>query len=119
MTRPSLQVPDSSSNSEQAVLTCAVPVIKVKDKHAHLQRQPCGKYTIEDLATSSGTWLNGKKIGAGQQHTLLPGDEIAFGAKQGEGITYRVKMVHASVWDQLNNGQAAPEQKDQKDLLPA
>ncbi len=119
MSRPCLQVPDPSSNSEQAVLSCAVPVMKVKDKHAHLQRQPCGKYTIEDLATSSGTWLNGRKIGAGQQHTLLPGDELAFGAKQGEGITYRVKMVHASVWDQLNNGQASARAEGSEGLAPS
>lgn len=99
-----------------------MPPAQVKDRHAHVQRQPCGKYTIEDLASPLGTWLNGKKLVAGQRATLCPGDEIVFGAKQGESLTYRVKMVHASVWDQLN-GTAVPEQEDaedrERDLLPA
>ncbi len=99
-----------------------MPATKVEEKHAHVQRQPDGKYTIEGLASTSGTWLNGKKIMAGQRTTLCPGDEIVFGAKQGEGLAYRVKLIHASVWDQLN-GTAVPEQEDTKDrerdLLPA
>ena len=99
-----------------------MPAMKVEDKHAHVQRQPDGKYTLEGLASASGTWLNGKKITAGQRATLCPGDEIVFGAKQGEGLAYRVKLIHASVWDQLN-GAAVPEQGDKKDrerdLLPA
>ena len=87
-----------------------------------MQRQPCGKHTIEDLASPSGTWLNGRKLAAGQQATLCPGDTIVFGAKQGESLTYRVKMVHASVWDQLN-GKPVPERETAEgrkgDLLPA
>ena len=96
--------------------------MQVEDRLALVQRQDDGKYTLEGLASTSGTWLNGKKIMVGQRATLCPGDEIVFGAKQGEGLAYRVKLVHASVWDQLNGG-AVPEQEDTKDrerdLLPA
>ena len=96
--------------------------MQVKDRHAQLQRHPDGKYTVEDLDSPSGTWLNGKKLAAGQRATLCPGDEIAFGAKGDISVTYRIKLIHASVWDQLNGKAAPEEQKDsqrERDLLPA
>ena len=48
----------------------------VAKKHAAIKRQPDGVY-IEDLGSSSGTEVNGKKI-SGRHGPLLPGDKIAI-----------------------------------------
>jgi pilus assembly protein CpaF len=48
----------------------------VAKKHAAIQRKPDGVY-IEDLGSSSGTEVNGKKI-TGRHGPLLPGDKIAI-----------------------------------------
>ena len=48
----------------------------VAKKHAAIQRKPEGVY-IEDLGSSSGTEVNGKKI-SGRHGPLLPGDKIAI-----------------------------------------
>ncbi len=48
----------------------------VAKKHATIQRKPEGVY-IEDLGSSSGTEVNGKKI-SGRHGPLLPGDKIAI-----------------------------------------
>lgn len=92
--------------------------MQVKERHAHLQKEADGKYVIEDLFTS-GTWLNGRKLIAGQRHKLCPGDEIAFGAKQDKSLTYRVKLIHASVWNQLNSEEGPKEDERSRDLIPA
>ncbi|CAK0785225.1 hypothetical protein CVIRNUC_008431 [Coccomyxa viridis] len=92
---------------------------QVKDRHAHVQRQADGGYTIEDLGSPCGTFVNGKKLAAGQRSKLCPGDEVAFGAKAGAHCTYRVKLIHASVWDQLNGKAPIKEGQDDRELLPA
>jgi pilus assembly protein CpaF len=48
----------------------------VAKKHAAIKRQPDGVY-IEDLGSSSGTEVNGKKV-SGRHGPLLPGDKIAI-----------------------------------------
>jgi pilus assembly protein CpaF len=48
----------------------------VAKKHAAIQRKPEGVY-IEDLGSSSGTEVNGKKI-SGRHGPLLPGDKITI-----------------------------------------
>jgi pilus assembly protein CpaF len=48
----------------------------VAKKHAAIQRKPDGVY-IEDLGSSSGTEVNGRKI-SGRHGPLLPGDKIAI-----------------------------------------
>jgi pilus assembly protein CpaF len=48
----------------------------VAKKHAAIQRKPDGVY-IEDLGSSSGTEVNGKKV-SGRHGPLLPGDKIAI-----------------------------------------
>ena len=98
---------------------CLMTGVQVKDRHAHVQRQADGGYTIEDLGSPCGTFINGKKLLAGQRCTLSPGDEVAFGAKAGEHCTYRVKLIHASVWDQLNGKAPIKEGQDDRELLPA
>ena len=96
-----------------------VAVVQVKDRHAHVQRQADGGYTIEDLGSPCGTFINGKRLAAGQHSKLCPGDEVAFGAKAGAHCTYRVKLIHASVWDQLNGEAPIREGQDDRELLPA
>ena len=50
----------------------------VSRKHALMRRDGGGFYRVEDLASTNGTFVNGRRI----QKTvhLQPGDEIAFGA---------------------------------------
>ena len=98
---------------------CLVTGVQVKDRHAHVQRQADGGYTIEDLGSPCGTFINGKKLLAGQRCTLSPGDVVAFGAKAGDHCTYRVKLIHASVWEQLNGKAPIKEGQDDRELLPA
>jgi len=46
--------------------------------HAYLARRD-GGYVIEDVGSTNGTFVNGKRIAPGQAHTLRPGDTIRIG----------------------------------------
>lgn len=50
----------------------------VSRQHAVLVYQG-GGYTIEDLNSSNGTWLNGNRLLAGQAYPLRSGDHIQLG----------------------------------------
>ena len=52
----------------------------------------------------------------------MPGDEIEFGQRGSQSHTYKVKRVHSSVWEQLQE-LATPEQQElatpeQQELAP-
>lgn len=59
-----------------------------------------GKYYILDRESTSGTWLNGKRLRLGQRMQLHPGDYLSFGGLGVEGTTYKVKQMHYSQREQ-------------------
>jgi ABC-type multidrug transport system ATPase subunit len=54
----------------------AIPSPSVSRRHARLIREG-GGYALEDLGSSNGTFLNGKRLAG--RHTLKSGDEIRLG----------------------------------------
>lgn len=54
---------------------------RVSNEHAGL-RWRGQRWSVRDLGSTNGTWLNGQPIQAGADHPLSVGDELAFGAKQ-------------------------------------
>ena len=69
-------------------------------RHASLFRES-GDYWLMDLGSAEGTWLNGKRIRMQQKQKVTPGDEVAVGRKNSQELTFKVKMVHPSVWEQV------------------
>jgi hypothetical protein len=51
----------------------------VSREHARLQRGPQG-WTLVDLGTTNGTFVNGKRLPAQDPHLLRPGDRITIGS---------------------------------------
>jgi predicted component of type VI protein secretion system len=69
-----------------------------------------GLLLLRDLGSTNGTWLNGKRLAAQQLTKLRPGDVLQFGG-QSEEVTFKVKMCHVSVEEQLKRylgGAAVP-----------
>lgn len=50
----------------------------VSRKHAIIHRSTAG-YTLEDLESTNGTYVNKKRIKAHEPQTIKPGDEVRFG----------------------------------------
>lgn len=71
-------------------------------RHASLFREN-GDFWLMDLGSAEGTWLNGNRIRIQQKQKVTPGDEVAVGRKSSQELTFKVKMVHSSVWDQVQN----------------
>lgn len=69
-----------------------------------MERDGAGSYRITALASPSAAWLNGRQLEPRQPATINPGDELELGARGHPDTTFRVKMVHASVWRQLGAG---------------
>lgn len=82
-----------------------------------------GDYYISDLGSKNGTWLNGNKMKKQERQRVCPGDEISIGEKNVSKLTYKVKQVHNSVWDQLikmdPNADHQEEKKQQREAVPA
>ena len=51
--------------------------LEISREHARLSRQEDGAWAIEDLGSTNGTFVNGRKID--KPALLFPGDEIAVG----------------------------------------
>ena len=51
--------------------------IEISRHHARIARAPDGDYTIEDLSSTNGTFVNGKQIDAPQR--LADGDRVEVG----------------------------------------
>ena len=73
-----------------------------------LERDGAGSYRVTALASPSAAWLNGRHLEPRQPATINPGDELELGARGHLDTTFRVKMVHASVWRQLGAGAGGP-----------
>ena len=77
---------------------------QVAPEHVRLERDGAGSYRVTALASPSAAWLNGRQLEPRQPATINPGDELELGARGHADTTFRVKMVHASVWRQLGAG---------------
>lgn len=69
-------------------------------KHVRFFKES-GDYWVVDQGSAQGTWLNGNRLKAQQKQKVTPGDEVCVGRKGSENLTYKVKMVHSSVWEQV------------------
>ena len=76
-------------------------LMQVCTLHAKLTPQD-GDFYISDLGSANGTWLNGDKMKKQDRQRVRPGDEIVVGQKGVSGLTFKIKQVHNSVWDQLS-----------------
>lgn len=60
------------------------------------------QYCIEDLGSSTGTYVNGRRLAPGHAQALQPGDVVEFGASPSEE-QYKIKMQHVTLrTDQLS-----------------
>jgi FHA domain-containing protein len=56
------------------------PEAKVSRRHARITRLPDGQYSVEDLGSTNGTFINrGKRLLPGNRQPLNDGDEIIVG----------------------------------------
>ncbi len=56
------------------------PEAKVSRRHARIRRESGGKYIIEDLGSTNGTFINrGRRLIPGNANNLSDGDEIIVG----------------------------------------
>lgn len=74
--------------------------MQVSAKHVHLFRDE-QDFWIKDCGSVKGTWLNGSRLSANQKQRITPGDEIQVGTKDSSKFTFRIKRVHSSVWEQV------------------
>lgn len=74
--------------------------MQVSMRHARLFKES-DDFWIVDLGSAQGTWLNGNRLRVQQKQRVSPGDEVVIGKRGVEDLTFKVKMVHASVWDQV------------------
>jgi adenylate cyclase len=51
----------------------------VSKEHAHVIRQPSGRYVFKDLGSLNGSFLRGERVG---EHLLNEGDELTLGSTQ-------------------------------------
>ncbi|MCB9744621.1 MAG: FHA domain-containing protein [Alphaproteobacteria bacterium] len=51
---------------------------RVSGEHASLSWRD-GRWLVRDLGSRNGTWVEGKRLGAGSQQDLRPNDQLAFG----------------------------------------
>jgi adenylate cyclase len=77
-----------------------LPDREVSKEHALLERSSDGGYTLKDLNSSNGTFVNGRRV---RELKLRDGDEIAFG---------NTRLTFRSSTEVTNSGVQAP-----KDLL--
>jgi serine/threonine protein kinase/pSer/pThr/pTyr-binding forkhead associated (FHA) protein len=51
--------------------------IEISRRHAHIKREPDGRFTIEDLGSTNGTYVNGERITTAR--SLAPDDQLELG----------------------------------------
>lgn len=49
----------------------------VSKRHLRIELAPDGRYTLYDLGSTNGTWVNGSRV---EQHELEPGDDVLIGS---------------------------------------
>lgn len=75
-------------------------------RHARLFKES-SDFWIMDLGSAQGTWLNGSRLRGQQRQRVTPGDEIVFGKRGAEDLSFKVKMVHSSVWEQVQQASSS------------
>ena len=63
----------------------ALPVEGISRQHARLQQGP-GGWSLVDLGSTNGTFVNGQRLQPGEPYLLRPGDRVAFA-----GLSLRVE----------------------------
>lgn len=71
-------------------------------QHAEIIRRENGDFFVVDKGSKAGTWFKGKKVQANHHFKLHPADTISFGNKADQ-CSFKVKLAHASVEDQLTS----------------
>jgi len=60
----------------------------VSRRHLKFDKNPDGNISVEDLNTTNGTYLNGRKLAPNLPFPIRPGDEISFGT-----VVYYVNRI--------------------------
>lgn len=92
--------------------------MQVCSEHARLHKEGRDVF-ITDLGSKNGTWLNDRKLNSGQAARLVPGDTLEFGKAGQLSHTFKIKMCHDSIFEQLAGRGAIPENDEIPDLQPA
>jgi pSer/pThr/pTyr-binding forkhead associated (FHA) protein len=83
MAGPLVQIGRADANSEHAPEVDLEPeggrLAGVSRRHAQIARTETG-YTLEDLGSANGTWLNRRKLAPHEPVPLVDGDEIRCGS---------------------------------------
>ena len=76
---------------------------------------------MTDYKSQHGTWLNGRRITANQAAQVTPGDKLEFGTPGSLQLTFKVKMCHDSIFDQLaaSSGGVADSLQSMEDAISA
>jgi len=53
--------------------------VEVSKTHAHLEHSSKGGWTIQDLGSSNGTFVNGNRLESFRKAVIFPNDEVCFG----------------------------------------
>eukprot|EP00195_Chlamydomonas_chlamydogama_P015241 CAMPEP_0202891454 /NCGR_PEP_ID=MMETSP1392-20130828/1504_1 /ASSEMBLY_ACC=CAM_ASM_000868 /TAXON_ID=225041 /ORGANISM="Chlamydomonas chlamydogama, Strain SAG 11-48b" /LENGTH=662 /DNA_ID=CAMNT_0049575203 /DNA_START=251 /DNA_END=2239 /DNA_ORIENTATION=- len=85
----------------------------VAERHASVWRESCKassshteyNYFLKDLGSGKDTWVNGRKLAAGAQVQLHPGDTIEFASHPSNEV-YKVKMQHVTLRTSKISGHA-------------
>ena len=94
-----------AASSSSSGVALAVADSAAAGQHARAWRDAAsGDYFLEDLSSSSGTWVNGRHLRSGEKVRLLPGDVLEFGSHPSPE-PFKVKMQHVSLQCSQLSGQ--------------
>lgn len=85
-----------------------LPQLTITRQHAVIKKYPNGKYTITDLDSRNGTFVNGKRIA--QETDITPNDDIFIGSykfrltKPAEDIRRKNAIIADALNRKVNNG---------------
>lgn len=91
--RPRLRIGQASTND----LILDDP--EVADAHAEITLRPNGGYSVADLGSAAGVYVNGTRI---RRHTLRPGDTLSIGQTQLTFTGSTLETARSSAEDSLN-----------------
>jgi pSer/pThr/pTyr-binding forkhead associated (FHA) protein len=67
------------NDGEPAQVEIQIADSGVSRRHLSFQRHPDGRYTVTDLDSTNGTWLNDVELPGGVETQIRPGDELTIG----------------------------------------
>jgi hypothetical protein len=86
---PELRIGRNDGGADAPQITGAGDDPALSRRHAVLRRQDDGSYAIEDLGSTNGTEVNGRRIAAREVTALADGDRLHVGAWTGMTIRSR------------------------------